>query len=73
MKVTSLRRIGLYVFLVVLYLVSTVPVGMSLYGLKSEAGMDIFKSGGFHAYMQCLSTSFPLKDGSAKGSGNALH
>ena len=67
MNVTVLRRIGLYAVLVALYLISTVPVGMFLYGLKTEAGMDIFEAGGFHAYMQCLSTSFPLKDRAANG------
>jgi hypothetical protein len=25
-----------------------------------EVGFDIFRDGGFHAYMRCLSTSFPV-------------
>ena len=53
-------RIALYVILFAVYLVSTVPVGLSMYSLKTEVGLDIFKEGGFHAYMACLSRSFPL-------------
>lgn len=53
-------RIVLYSGLLVLYLVSTVPVGLFLYSMKSKVGLDIFRNGGFHAYMQCLSRSFPL-------------
>ena len=61
MNRSILRRIGLWTILVALYLLSTVPVGLFLYSLKSEVGLDIFKSGGFHAYMQCLGNSFPLR------------
>ena len=71
MIVTALRRIGFYAVLVVLYLISTIPVGVLFYSLKSEAGMDIFKSGGFHTYMQCLATSFALKDRTTPGTGDA--
>lgn len=50
-----LRRIVLAVVFVVLYLVSTVPVGLFLYSLKSDIlGINIFTKTGFHAYMQCL-------------------
>jgi hypothetical protein len=28
--------------------------------MKSKVGLDIFRDGGFHAYMSCLGTSFPL-------------
>ena len=66
------RRIGVYALLVALYLASTVPVGLFLYSLKSDVGLDIFKTGGFHTYMQCLSTSFPLKDRTAGAARNAL-
>ena len=38
----------------VLYLISTVPVGMTLYAIKSEMGWDIFKRGGFHTLASCL-------------------
>lgn len=55
-------RIGLWGLLLALYLASTVPVGLFLYSLKSNVGLDVFKKGGFHAYMQCLSASFPLED-----------
>lgn len=53
-------RIALYAVLFVVYLASTVPVGLFLYSIKSKVGLDLFKGGGFHAYMQCLSRSFPL-------------
>jgi len=54
------RRIGLWVILLVVYLESTVPVGLFIYSMKTKVGLDIFRDGGFHAYMRCLSTSFPL-------------
>ena len=54
------RRLALYSLLFLLYLMSTVPVGLFLYSFKTEVGFDIFRDGGFHAYMQCLSTSFPI-------------
>jgi hypothetical protein len=39
---------------VALYLISTVPVGMALYAIKTEIGWDIFKHGGFHTLASCL-------------------
>lgn len=54
------RRIALYAILLVVYLASTVPVGLFIYSMKTEVGLDIFRDGGFHAYMTCLSRSFPL-------------
>ena len=51
------RRLGFAALLLVLYLVSTIPVGLALYSLKSAEGIDLFKQGGFHTYMQCLRTS----------------
>jgi hypothetical protein len=60
------RRIGLYALFFVLYLVSTVPVGLFIYSVKTEVGFDIFEQVGFHTYMQCLSESFPLKRSTGK-------
>lgn len=60
MSWNSGRRIALYAALFVIYLISTVPVGLFLYSVKTAIGFDIFKEGGFHTYMRCLSTSFPL-------------
>jgi hypothetical protein len=54
------RRLVLYSLLFVLYLISTVPVGLFIYSVKTEVGFDMFRDGGFHAYMRCLSTSFPV-------------
>ena len=53
-------RIGMYVVLFAVYLASTVPVGLFIYSVKTRAGLDVFRDGGFHAYMACLSRSFPL-------------
>jgi len=39
---------------VVLYLVTSVPVGLFLYSAKSEYGIDVFKRTGFHGYLSCL-------------------
>jgi hypothetical protein len=63
------RRIGFYSLLLAVYLVSTVPVGLFLYSLKTAVGFDLFKEGGVHAYMQCLRSSFPLADGDADNAG----
>jgi hypothetical protein len=53
------RRASLIAVALVLYLASTVPVGLFLYSLKTGAGIDIFNPGGFHRYMECLGKSFP--------------
>jgi hypothetical protein len=39
---------------VVLYVVSTVPVGLALYTIKSKMGFNIFQAGGFHAFTACI-------------------
>jgi len=54
------RRWALYALILVIYLASTVPVGLFIYSIKTAVGVDIFRQGGFHAYMQCLTKSFPL-------------
>jgi uncharacterized protein YqfA (UPF0365 family) len=56
----SALRVALYSVIFVLYLVSTVPVGLFIYSIKTAVGIDIFKEGGFHTYMHCLRTSFPI-------------
>jgi hypothetical protein len=53
------RRATLVAVALVLYLASTVPVGLFLYSLKTGADIDIFNPGGFHRYMECLGKSFP--------------
>ncbi len=53
------RRASLVAVALVLYLASTVPVGLFLYSLKTSAGIDIFNPGEFHRYMECLGKSFP--------------
>ena len=58
----SLRRFALYALLAILYLASTVPVGLFIYSLKTRADINVFEHGGFDTYMQCLRTSFRLRD-----------
>jgi hypothetical protein len=60
------RRIGFYSLLLAAYLLSTIPVGLFLYSLKTAVGFDLFKHGGVHTYMQCLRSSFPLADGAVE-------
>jgi hypothetical protein len=50
----------LYAILFIAYLASTVPVGLFIYSLKNHAGLQIFGDKGFHTFMRCLSSSFPL-------------
>lgn len=55
MILDMLRRLFFGLVLFIVYLVSTVPVGLFLYSLKSDfLGINIFTKTGFHAYMQCL-------------------
>ena len=54
------RRFGLYAILFVAYLASTVPVGLFIYSMKNNAGIQIFGDKGFHDYLRCLRSSFPL-------------
>lgn len=50
-----LRRTVLAVVFFLVYLASTIPVGLFLYSMKSDIlGINIFTKTGFHAYMQCL-------------------
>lgn len=40
--------------LLVVYLVTSVPVGLFLYSLKSSMNIDVFSHTGFHSYLYCL-------------------
>ena len=42
------RRIALYALVFVLYLASTVPVGLLLYSVKNGLGLQLFSEGGLH-------------------------
>jgi hypothetical protein len=44
----------LIVFLLCLYLATSVPVGLFLYSVKSDIGINVFSKTGFHSYMSCL-------------------
>jgi len=54
------RKVAIYLGLACVYLVSTVPVGLGIYSLKTHMGYDAFSVGGFHAFQRCLATSFPI-------------
>ncbi|MET0529304.1 MAG: hypothetical protein ABW003_13375 [Microvirga sp.] len=47
-------RIAFFAVVFVLYVVSTVPIGLALYTIKSRMGFNIFQSGGFHAFTACI-------------------
>ena len=49
-----LKKTLIIIALIMLYLASTVPVGLFLYSLKSEQGLNVFSKTGFHSYMHCL-------------------
>ena len=48
------KKIILFFVIFLVYLISTVPVGLFLYSLKSDIGINVFSKTGFHAYVQCL-------------------
>lgn len=50
----SFPKLLKYSLFLLLYLISTVPVGLFLYSLKSESGINIFSKTGYHAYVYCL-------------------
>jgi hypothetical protein len=52
----SLKRILKVIIFVVLYLASTVPVGLTLYAVKEKLGWNVFKIGGFHHFLSCMGT-----------------
>lgn len=54
MKLMRLKKIGIVFAFIVLYLVTSVPLGMFLYTLKSELGLNVFKKTGYHGYVNCL-------------------
>ena len=50
----TLKKAAIIIVLILLYLASTVPVGLFLYSLKSAKGLNVFSETGFHSYMHCL-------------------
>jgi len=47
-------RIAFFAVVFVLYVVSTVPIGLALYTIKSKMGFNILQTGGFHAFTACI-------------------
>lgn len=56
LRFLSAKTVLLSLVLFVLYLASTIPVGLFLYSIKSEAGINLFSRTGFHSYLHCLKT-----------------
>jgi hypothetical protein len=48
------KKISLALAFLLIYMASTIPVGLFLYSLKSKAGLNIFSKTGFHSYLSCL-------------------
>ncbi len=48
------KKIVIYLVILMLYLASTVPVGLFIYSLKSSQGINVFSETGFHSYTNCL-------------------
>ncbi len=49
-----MKKIILILLCFLLYLASTVPVGLFLYSMKTNSDLDVFKKTGFHGYLSCL-------------------
>ena len=53
-KASLVKKAGLAFIILFFYLVTSVPVGLFLYSLKSNLDIDIFSKTGFHGYLYCL-------------------
>lgn len=49
-----LRKAAWAALILIVYLVTSVPVGLFLYSLKSNMNIDVFSRTGFHSYLYCL-------------------
>ena len=47
-------RIAFFAVVFIVYVISTVPVGLALYTIKSKMGFNILQAGGFHAFTACI-------------------
>lgn len=56
-------KIPTWIVLAVVYLATSVPVGLSLYSLKSWLGYDVSLRGGFHSFQRCLNRELDLLQG----------
>lgn len=50
----SFRNIFICFSVLVLYVVTAVPVGLFVYSIKSDLGINLFQKTGFHSFLQCL-------------------
>ena len=49
-----IKKTVIVMLFITIYLASTVPVGLFIYSIKSDIGINIFSHTGFHSYVQCL-------------------
>ncbi len=56
------RRFLIVIIFFALYLISTVPIGLFLYSVKSNSDINIFTKTGFHAYQACLAEQIEAID-----------
>lgn len=53
-----MKKILFYFLLFCIYIISTIPIGLFLYTIKTNKDINIFSESGFHAYEQCLKQEF---------------
>lgn len=49
-----LKYFFITVFVLIFYIVTSVPLGLFIYSWKTNSGLNIFSRTGFHSYMSCL-------------------
>lgn len=49
-----IKKLLIGFIILTLYLISSVPVGLFIYSLKTENNINIFSKTGFHSYLSCL-------------------
>ncbi len=54
MKKLYKKRIVLVVAICAFYLMTVMPLGLLIYTLKSDLGINVFKKTGYHGFVNCL-------------------
>lgn len=57
---SNISRPFIYILLFIVYLASTVPVGLLLYSAKGWLGWDVSPTGGLHSLTACLAREWQL-------------
>ena len=61
-----MKKLIFFVLFMVFYVVTCVPVGLFIYSMKSDLGINIFSKTGYHAYIECLSQQIEKIDTPAR-------